>query len=285
MSRVWFITGTSSGFGREWARAALARGDRVVGTARDPAAIDDLVAEFGDSLLPLQLDATDREACFAAVRRAHERFGRLDVVVNNAGYALIGMVEEVSEQQVRDQIETNTLGALWITQAALPLLRAQGSGHIVQVSSAGGVFAIPGMGIYSFSKWALEGLSQALAEEVAPFGIRVTLIEPGGFTTGRFERAGHAEQLPEYDRSRELIRPGSAKRSAVQGDPAATAEAVLRIVDSDDPPLRVFFGSNWLALAEEELERRLDGWRRSQPLAELSEGPDATAAWQALARG
>ncbi len=281
-SKTWFITGTSSGFGREWARAALARGDRVACTARDLAAIDDLVAEYGDALLPLQLDVKDREADFAAVRRAHEHFGRLDVLVNNAGYAQLGMAEELTEQQVRDEMDTNAFGPLWITQAALPILREQGGGHIVQVSSVAGIFAYPGVAMYNMSKWALEGFSQALAAEVAPFGIRVTVIEPGGFATGRDSRAGHTEHLEAYGSVWEMAREAAAARSAVLGDPQASAEALLRIVDSDAPPLRVFFGSNWLALAVEEYERRLATWREWQPIAELAEGPEATARLRAL---
>src|SRR6476646_6702699 len=164
--KTWFITGTSRGFGREWAIAALERGDRVAGTARDPSTLDDLVEEHGDALLALPLDVTDRDAVFETVRRAHDRFGRLDVVVNNAGYGQFGMVEELSEQEARDQIETNLFGAPWVTQAALPFLREQGSGHFLQVSSIGGISAFPGIGMYHASKWALEGFSQALAAEV-----------------------------------------------------------------------------------------------------------------------
>ena len=182
-SKTWFITGTSRGFGREWTKAALERGDRVAGTARDPSTLDDLKTEHGDALLALALDVTDREAAFGAVRQAHEHFGRLDIVVNNAGYGHFGMVEEISEQDARAQIETNLFGALWVTQAALPFLRQQGTGHIVQVSSIGGISAFPGVGIYHASKWALEGISQALAQEVKESGINVTLVEPGGFST------------------------------------------------------------------------------------------------------
>src|SRR3954469_15958409 len=182
-SKTWFITGTSRGFGREWTIAALERGDRVAATARDPRALDDVVREHGDAVLPIALDVTDRAAVFEAVRRAHEHLGRLDVVVNNAGYGQFGMVEELSEQEARDQIETNLFGALWVTQAALPFLREQGSGHFLQVSSIGGISAFPGIGMYHASKWALEGISQALAQEVENFGIHVTLIEPGGFST------------------------------------------------------------------------------------------------------
>jgi len=180
---VWFITGASRGFGRLWAQAALERGDQVAATARDIASLDGLVEQFGDSVLPIQLDVTDRTAAFAAVAAAHERFGRLDIVVNNAGYGHFGFIEELSEDEIRAQLETNVFGALWVTQAVLPYLRAQGSGHILQVSSIGGITAFPMVGAYHASKWALEGFSQALAQEVAPFGIKVTLIEPGPFGT------------------------------------------------------------------------------------------------------
>ncbi|MDT4900341.1 MAG: hypothetical protein QOJ78_1271 [Pseudonocardiales bacterium] len=182
-TKTWFITGASRGFGREWTIAALERGDSVAATARQTSTLDDLADKYGDRLLPLELDVTDRGAAWAAVATAHERFGRLDVVVNNAGYGHFGMVEELSEADIRDQLETNFFGALWVTQAALPFLREQGSGHILQVSSIGGISAFPNVGAYHASKWALEGLSQALAAEVTDFGIHITLIEPGGFST------------------------------------------------------------------------------------------------------
>src|SRR5574337_20182 len=181
--KVWFITGASRGFGRQWAIAALGRGDQVAATARDPATLDDLADQFGEALLPLQLDVTDREADFAAVKAAYDRFGRLDVVINNAGYGQFGFIEELTEQEVRQQMETNFFGALWITQAALPYLREQRSGHFIQVSSNGGVSAFANLGAYNASKWALEAFSQSLALEVELFGIHVTLIEPGGFAT------------------------------------------------------------------------------------------------------
>ncbi|HVW19318.1 MAG TPA: SDR family oxidoreductase [Solirubrobacteraceae bacterium] len=271
-SKTWFITGTSRGFGREWAKAALERGDRVAGTARDLATLDDLVAEHGEALLPIELDVTDREAAFAAVRGAHERFGALDVVVNNAGYGHFGMIEEIAEAEARAQIETNLLGTLWVTQAALPILREQGSGHIVQVSSIGGISAFPGVGIYHASKWALEGFSQALAQEVAPFGVHVTLIEPGGFATdwsGPSSRS--SAPIAAYDELREAQvrrRAGNAP-----GDPVASAQAILRVVDADPPPLRCFFGSLPLGIAEADYASRLETWREWQPVAELAQGP------------
>jgi NAD(P)-dependent dehydrogenase (short-subunit alcohol dehydrogenase family) len=272
-SKTWFITGTSRGFGREWAIAALERGDRVAATARDPATLDDLVAQHGDSVLPVALDVTDREAVFDAVRRAHERFGRLDVVVNNAGYGQFGMVEELSEAEARDQIETNLFGALWVTQAALPYLREQGSGHFLQVSSIGGISAFAGMGMYHASKWALEGISQSLALEVAGFGVKVTVIEPGGYATDwGGSSARHATALPAYADARERGRQARAQRTASPGDPAATRDAVLQLVDAEEPPLRVFFGDGPLAIASADYESRLRTWREWEPLSVAAHG-------------
>src|SRR3954471_10434053 len=220
MSKTWLITGTSRGFGREWAEAALERGDSVAATARDTSALDELVEKYGDAVLPISLDVTDRDADFAAVAQAHDHFGRLDVVVNNAGYGQFGFIEELSEAEARDQIETNLFGALWVTQAALPFLREQGSGHIIQVSSIGGISAFPMVGIYHASKWGLEGFSQALAQEVAGFGIHVTLVEPGGFSTDwSGDSAKRSEQLPAYDEVHRVTLENRARRASDPGDP------------------------------------------------------------------
>jgi NAD(P)-dependent dehydrogenase (short-subunit alcohol dehydrogenase family) len=274
--KVWFITGTSRGFGREWAIAALQRGDKVAATARDTAALDDLVERYGSddgALLPIRLDVTDRDADFAAVKQAHDHFGRLDIVVNNAGYGHFGFVEELSEQDARDQIETNVFGALWITQAALPYLRDQRSGHIIQVSSIGGITAFPLVGMYHASKWALEGFSQALAQEVAPFGVRVTLIEPGGFDTDwSGPSARHSEPLPAYDEVRAAVQAERSRRWASPGNPAASATALLKVVDAEEPPLRVFFGASPLQTAKADYENRLWTWEQWQPVAELAQG-------------
>jgi NAD(P)-dependent dehydrogenase (short-subunit alcohol dehydrogenase family) len=270
-ARTWFITGTSRGFGREWASAALQRGDRVAGTARDPRTLDDLAQEHGDALLPMALDVTNREAVFETVREAHEHFGQLDIVVNNAGYGQFGMIEELSEREAREQIETNLFGALWVTQAALPIFRAQRSGHFLQVSSIGGISAFAGIGMYHASKWALEGISQSLAQEVREFGIKVTLIEPGGFSTDwGGSSARHAEPLEAYRDMHE-----ASERRPVgnrPGDPAASAAAVMRIVDAEEPPLRVFFGTAPLPIAERDYESRLATWREWQPVSELAQG-------------
>ena len=271
--KTWFITGASRGFGREWTIAALERGDRVAATARDTSTLDDLAEEHGDALLPLRLDVTDRAACFAAVAQAHERFGRLDVVVNNAGYGQFGFIEELSEQELRDQMETNVFGALWVTQAALPFLREQGSGHLLQVSSIGGISAFPNIGAYHASKWALEGLSQALAQEVGGFGIHVTLIEPGGFSTDwGGASARHATPLPAYDEVREAVARQRAARTARSGDPQASARAVLEVVDAPQPPLRVFFGEAPIGIARADYESRLATWEQWQHVAELAQG-------------
>lgn len=271
--KVWFITGTSRGFGREWAIAALERGDKVAATARNTSTLDDLVAKFGDALLPIQLDVTDRDADFAAVKQAHDHFGRLDIVVNNAGYGHFGFIEELTEQEARDQIETNVFGALWVTQAALPYLRAQRSGHIIQVSSIGGITAFQNVGIYHASKWALEGFSQALAQEVAPFGIHVTLIEPGGFST---DWAGSSSKRsaphPDYKEVHLEADRLRSQRVSEPGDPKASAAAVLKLVDAEKPPLRILFGELPLQLAKADYESRLATWEEWQPVSIEAQG-------------
>src|SRR3954454_580215 len=239
MSKVWFITGTSKGFGRIWAEAALERGDRVVATARDADTLTPLAERYGDLVLPLALDVTDKAAIDAAVERAHEHFGRLDVVVNNAGYGLFGTIEEVSEEQARAQIETNLFGPLWVTKAVLPILRAQGFGHIVQVSTIGGINAFGGIGMYHASKWGLEGFTQALAAEVKGFGIKVTLIEPAGFSTDwRGPSSAVADPMPEYEdvRNARAARGDEPNELWEPGDPEATGPVILELVDADEPP-------------------------------------------------
>src|SRR4029453_15893581 len=210
----------------------------------------DAAEKAGGRPLPIRVDVHARDPDFAAVKQAHDHFGRLDIVVNNAGYGHFGFIEELTEAEARAQIETNVFGALWVTQAALPFLRAQRSGHIIQVPWICGIVAFQNVGIYHASKWALEGFSQALAQEVAPFGIHVTLIEPGGFST---DWAGSSSKrstpLPDYKEGHEEADRIRAQRTAKQGDPQASARAVLKIVDAPEPPLRVFFGELPLQLA------------------------------------
>jgi NAD(P)-dependent dehydrogenase (short-subunit alcohol dehydrogenase family) len=266
VSKVWFITGASKGFGREWAEAALERGDRVAATARRPETLEALTGKYGDAVLPLKLDVTDREAARGAVQQAAEHFGRVDVVVNNAGYGHFGMVEEVTEEELRGQLETNLFGAVWVSQAALPVMREQGSGHIIQVSSIGGISAFPNVGAYHASKWALEGLSQALSQEVARFGIHVTLVEPGAFSTDWSGPSSmRSAELPAYAEAHEADR--ERRKGMRPGDPAATRGAILKVVDATPPPLRVFFGATPLATATKDYESRLATWNEWQPVA------------------
>ena len=260
-NKTWFITGTSTGLGREWTEAALERGDRVAATARDTSTLEPLTSKYGDAVLPIALDVTDRSAVLDAVARAAEHLGRLDVVVNNAGYGHIGMVEEITEPELRAQLETNLFGTLWVTQAVLPIMRAQRSGRILQVTSEGGVRAYPGFGAYHASKWAVEGLSEALAQEVAAFGIHVTNVEPGPYATG-FATAAHVSAPnPDYDEVREAVAPDFQV-----GDPHATRAALLRIADAERPPLHVFLGRPF-AEVEQIYAERLRTWREWEPVA------------------
>lgn len=274
--KTWFITGASRGLGRQWAIAALDRGDRVAAAVRDPKAIDDLVQVHGAAVLALRLDVTDRAACFAAVKAAHDHFGRLDIVVNNAGYGQYGFVEELSEAEARAQMETNFFGALWVTQAALPYLREQRSGHLIQVSSVGGITAFPYLGIYHASKWALEGMSQSLAQEVSGFGIHVTLVEPSGFVTDWIRDAPYSQPLTAYDGERAAFESARQERNSRQGDPRASRAAILRVVDADEPPLRVFFGDRGLQWAKEDYAHRLAVWEKWQPVAREAQGNSET---------
>jgi NADP-dependent 3-hydroxy acid dehydrogenase YdfG len=259
--KAWFITGASKGFGFVWTEAALARGDSVAAAARNIGSLDKLKLKYGDRLLPLTLDVGDKGAVDAAVKQAHQQLGRIDVAINNAGYGLFGAIEEVSEQEARAQIETNLFGALWVTQAVLPIMRAQHSGHIIQISSVGGIFAVPTVGLYHASKWGLEGFSQALAAEVKDLGIKVTIIEPGGFATEWGTASAHrARQLPAYDAARAAL--GKIRTASVPGDPKATASALFRIVDAAEPPLRVFFGDAGLPMAKSEYAERIATWER-----------------------
>ena len=269
--KVWFITGTSRGFGRVWAEAALARGDRVAATARDLKSLAPLVDRYADRLAAMALDVTDRAAVFRAVAQAHERFGRLDVVINNAGYGLFGAIEEISEANARAQIETNLFGALWVTQAVLPVMRDQGSGHILQVSSIGGVNAFPTVGLYHASKWGLEGFSQSLAAEVAGFGIKVTLIEPGGYATDwGGSSAVRSSEMPAYAAARAGI--ASLRGTFKPGDPQATAAAILKVVDAAEPPLRIFLGTTGLPMTRAEYAKRLQVWEQWNDVAVAAQG-------------
>jgi NAD(P)-dependent dehydrogenase (short-subunit alcohol dehydrogenase family) len=273
--KTWFITGTSRGFGRVWAEAALRRGDRVIATARKTASLDPLVASYGDRVLPLSLDVTDRAAVFAAVAQGHQHFGRIDILINNAGYGLSGAIEEISEGDARAQLETNVFGALWVTQAVLPIMRQQASGHILSVSSIGGVVTFPTLGLYHASKWALEGMMDALSQEVADLGIKVTLIEPGGYATdfGNASSMKFSAPIDAYNGARERLYASFTPDTI--GDPQATASAILKIVDADRPPLRIFLGTAPLAIARERYEERLASWEAWSDTSASAQGARA----------
>ncbi|QFZ21103.1 SDR family NAD(P)-dependent oxidoreductase [Saccharothrix syringae] len=256
--RTWFITGASRGLGRAFAEAALAAGDRVVGVARDVTPLEDLVER---GLVAFPLDVSDRQAVVAGVERARAAFGRLDVVVNNAGGVLLGMVEEVTEDQARAHLDTNFFGALWVTQAVVPHLRAQGSGHVLQVSSMGSAGGFASTGIYSAGKAALDAVSEALAMEVEPFGIKVTVLQPGGYETGLFTLGlTTAEENPAYAPLR--ARLSEVWAGSEDCDPRLAAAVVMRVVELEEPPKRVVLGG-----AAYDVVRRL-GRAREAELAE-----------------
>jgi len=258
-NKVWFITGTSRGFGKVWAKAALKRGDKVAATARNLNSLKDLVEEFGESILPIELDVNNRLDGIAAVNKAKEHFGRIDVLINNSGYGLFGAIEENNEEEVRAQFETNFFGALWITQAAIPIMRAQESGHIIQTSSIGGVTTFPTLGVYNASKWALEAVSEAMAQEVASQGIKVTIVEPGGFSTDwGGASAQQSSAIEEYTPIKENLM--EMWKNIPMGDPEATDKAILKIVDSENPPLRLFLGAMPNQIIKDVYAKRLKEW-------------------------
>ncbi|MDQ3403044.1 MAG: oxidoreductase [Actinomycetota bacterium] len=268
--RKWLITGASRGLGRAFTDAALDAGDLVVATARNPETLQDLVDKHGDRAVVLPLDVTDRTAVLATVSAAAEQVGGIDVLVNNAGYGLAGAVEEVSERQARDQMDVNFFGALWCAQAVLPIMRRQGSGHIFQISSIAALTAYPNLGMYSASKWALDGLSDALAQEVAGFGIGVTIVELGEFRTawsaGSMVRA---DPMPEYDEVLAKRRVGlSGAYADVQpGDPRKAGEALLAVLASAKPPVRLLLGRGCADLAPRVYRERIEEWATWDDLA------------------
>ncbi|WP_369130739.1 SDR family oxidoreductase [Modestobacter roseus] len=275
MTRTWLVTGVSSGFGRLLAEQLLARGDRVAGTVRRPDAVADLRAAHGDAFSVHQLDLTDTGRIRGVVDDAAAALGRLDVVVSNAGYGLFGAAEELSDDQVTHQLDTNLLGSIQLVRAALPHLRAAGGGRVLQVSSSAGQAAWPGSSLYNATKWGIEGFCEAVAAEVAPFGIGVTIVEPGGARTG-FGPTGlrFAEPLAAYDGT-----PAAASRAfrdggppGVIGDPARMVAAMIASVDRSPAPLRLVLGSDaWTAMTA-ALEARLDSVRGQRATAAATDG-------------
>ncbi|MEV5710446.1 SDR family oxidoreductase [Actinoallomurus sp. NPDC052274] len=268
-SRTWFITGASRGLGRAFALAALERGDRVVAAARTIKE-QDFDDRYGDRLLALVLDVTDRAAVFAAVNTVVERFGRLDIVVNNAGTMSSGMVEEFTEAEARAQLEVNLFGAMWVCQAVLPHLRAQRSGHIVQISSIAALGGFPSTGLYSASKFALEGMSEALAMEVAPFGVKLSMVQPGGYWTDLYSSMAMTSPMEEYAPLRAEVERQWAEGS-VDSEPRLAAEALLKLVDSEDPPLRLLLGGMVYDLAFDIARQRMRTWAAWEQVSRAAE--------------
>lgn len=271
MSKVIFITGTSRGFGKIWAEAFLQRGDKVVATARNIEALDDLVNKYGDNVLPIILDVTDRAAAFDAVAKAQQHFGHIDVLINNAGYGLFGAIEETTEQQAREQMEPNFFGLLWMTQAVLPIMRSQKSGHIIQVSSILGLTTLPILGLYNASKFAVEGLSETLAAEVAGFGIKVTMVEPNGFATDwSGASAIQTESLDVYAPLKQAF--AETADPSTFGNPEATADAILKLTDTENPPLRLLLGSVAYPLIKQAYAEKLASWDEWQAVSAAAHG-------------
>ena len=271
MAKTIFITGASRGFGKIWAEAFLKRGDKVVATARDINSLNDLITQYGSNVLPLQLDVNDREADFAAIQQAKKHFGSIDVLINNAGYGLFGSVEETSEKEARDQMETNFFGLLWLSQAVIPVMRQQGHGHIIQLSSVLGLVTLPVIGLYNASKFAVAGLSETLAAEVKDFGINVSLIEPNGFSTDwAGASAFYTQNMPEYDKVKADFQAGLTDDAF--GKPNATTDAVLKLVDSENPPLRLFLGKVAYPWVKQVYEGRYAEWDQWNDVATAAHG-------------
>ncbi|MFJ8014332.1 SDR family NAD(P)-dependent oxidoreductase [Streptomyces sp. NPDC096339] len=268
--RVWFITGASRGLGRAFADAALAAGDRVALAARTVGPLEEMAAAHPGRVLPLALDVTDRDAVFAAVSEAAGHFGRLDIVLNNAGALSMGMVEEFTEAEARAQLDLNFFGALWVAQAVMPTLRAQGSGHIIQTSGIAALGGFPSTGLYSASKFALEGLSEALAMEAAGFGVKVSIIQPGGYWTDLYSAMHSTSPLEAYAPLRAEPATRFAKGSA-DSDPKLAAEALLHLVDSDEPPLRLLLGNMAYDLAFDIARKRVFTWAAWEHVSRAAE--------------
>ncbi|HVE56429.1 MAG TPA: oxidoreductase [Pyrinomonadaceae bacterium] len=256
--KVWFITGTSSGFGRLLAEEVLAKGERVVATARKPEVLADLVEKYPETARTVKLDVTNPQDVKNSIEEAVKAFGRIDVVVNNAGYALVGAIEEAGNEQIKQQFDTNVFGAVNVIREALPVLRAQQSGHIVNIGSLVGISAFTSMGYYSATKFALEGLSEALAAEVAPHGIKTTVVEPGPFYTG-FSQKGVTfgeNLLPEaYPSTAGLTNAFSEFDGPTSGDPRKAVKIIVEAVESENPPFRLPLGQFAFDAIEAKLEQ------------------------------
>ena len=266
-SKVWLITGSSTGFGRSLTEAVLKNGDRVVATARKPEQLDDLVKQYPDTIKTVRLDVTNLQDVQAALESALNAYARIDVLVNNAGYGTMGAIEEVSDEDIKRQFDTNLFGALNMTRAVLPTMRDQRSGHILNISSVGGVVSFAGTGIYCATKFALEAVSEALAQEVKPLGIKVTIIEPGAFRTDFSGRSivTPDQAIADYaETSGKLIQWNQEIDGKQPGDPVKAAAAMIQVVESKNPPLRLALGEdsvNGITQKLNSMKAELDAWK------------------------
>ncbi|HUN32159.1 MAG TPA: SDR family NAD(P)-dependent oxidoreductase [Trebonia sp.] len=282
MTQVYFVTGASRGLGREIAEQALAAGHRVIATARNPRDLDDLATRYGDAVLAEQLDVTDPAAAQRAVASGVATFGRIDVVVNNAGQGDRVSLEDTTLEDFRRQIETNFLGTVYVTKAAIPFLREQGGGRIIQISSLGGRIGSPGMTAYQSAKWAVGGFSEALAAEVGPLGIKVTVIEPGGMRT---DWAGSSMSTPPISAPYEATVGASARAMAgfervANGDPRKVAQLVLTIAGLDEPPLRILAGSDAYDYGRQAWGHRLETDEKWEHLSRSTDHDEAGGGWE-----
>lgn len=269
--KIWFITGTSRGFGRVWTEAILKRGDKVAATARNLESISDFKEKYGDNVLTLELDVTNHYQVKKAVEQAHAHFGRLDIVFNNAGYSLVGTIEEATADEVRAMFETNVYGPLAVIQAALPLLREQGGGHILGTSSNLGHVTLPVIGYYCSSKWAFEAIHESLAEEVKAFGIKVTIIEPGAYATefGSQESLKFSAGMDIYADYKEAF--FGQLTTMERGNPEATPQAILQIADAENPPLRFFLGNQNLPWVRKAYAERMEEWEKWEAVSNAAQ--------------
>jgi NAD(P)-dependent dehydrogenase (short-subunit alcohol dehydrogenase family) len=277
VSKVFLITGSARGLGRDITAAALAAGHQVVATARQPEQLAEFSAEYGAQILPFALDVTDYPAAQAAVAAAVATFGRLDVVVNNAGYANLVSVEDIEIDDFRAQLETNLLGVVNVSKAALPVLREQGSGHIIQVSSVGGRLASPGLSAYQAAKWAVGGFSEVLAAEAGPLGVKVTVLEPGGMRT---DWAGSSMSIPEISAPYQATVGDRASRMSAgheAGDPAKVAQVILRLTELAEPPLRLLLGTDAYTYATAAAQARAESDLEWRELSASTDHDEATA--------
>ncbi|HEY4456633.1 MAG TPA: SDR family oxidoreductase [Pseudonocardiaceae bacterium] len=275
--RNWFITGINSGFGRHLTEQLLARGDRVAGTVRKPGSVDDLLAAHPDTLWLGLLDVTDTDAVRHVVDAAFADLGRIDVLVNNAGYGLFGAAEELTDGQIEDIVATNLLGSIQVVRAALPHLRAQGGGRIIQISTYGGQATNPGASLYHATKWGIEGFIESMAKEIAPFGIEATIVEPGGARTEfRFGSLRTATPMPEYDNTPAAMTRGASDRARPSlGDPAKMAARIIASAEQEPAPRRLVLGSDSLRFVQTALRERLaevDGQAETAGLTDWTEG-------------